>query len=279
MSVIGTGSVCANASGVSMPGHPDDDRSAGAEPVAGVELGRVDVDVVGVGRHRRLLQVEPQPGRSGRVRAGVEVVRIGEQALLARSRDRIAAIGGVDLDADRVAAVALRGIALPPGPVGNGDLLRLAGGAAGLPLLRLVGDGGVDVGAETAAEQRLRFVADGEAGGQGLALLQLQLLRLGDPGLVAALLERDAQLRLQRPLRLDLDLELAAVGQRRLRRRQQRDLRLPGLAVLGSRGRTGDREGQHEGRATQQATARLIEAALIKASPPWSNTPLPARVR
>ena len=31
--------------------------------------------------------------------------------------------------------------------------------------------------------------------------------------------------------------------------------------------------------ATQQAMARLIEAALIKASPPWSNTPLPARVR
>ena len=31
--------------------------------------------------------------------------------------------------------------------------------------------------------------------------------------------------------------------------------------------------------AAQQAMARLIEAALIKGSPPWSNTPLPARVR
>ncbi len=217
--------------------HAKDDRGAGAEPVAGVDLGRIDGCPAGVRRHRCGLQVEPQAGRGRVVGTRVEVVRVREQALPAGRRDRIAAIGGRHVDADRVLAVAPRRVALHLPLHSHVGLVALDGEPCGQPQLRL----------QAAPHQRRSGAVDLEARLRLVARADADLLVRGDVRLLARLQGCE---RKRHPLRFPAPVGngcagLAAVGECRLVRLLQLQLHL--RRRLRRARRSGEDDDEHEG--------------------------------
>ena len=228
MRVIGTMPVRANASWVSSPGTWVTIGAPGLNPsLVLTSAGSIGVPLR-VHRHRGGLEVDAQAGVGARVRAREVVVGVREQALGAHRRDRVAAVGGVDGDPDRLRAVADRRVALHRLALRLDLALGLGLGLLSLVSMQLwTSRRPSSVSARRFDALRLRP--------------ELELLALGEPLLGVALADdqRDLDLGLARRLRRDLD---PPAGDSSAPARPRRTKRGPWLLVLRRRG-----AGRHRG--------------------------------
>ena len=206
MSVIGTGPVCAKAAGVSMPGTRSTIGAPGLKPSLVLMLGRVDVDAGCVGRRRGRVQVEAPAGRRSTGRASCSS-RSGTGTGTPRRAGVIgvAAVGGVEVDADRVRAVAAGRVALHRG-LRPTELAARAG-------LR----GGDELGRDAALDQALAVVVERDLELLALTRLQLRLRLARHLRAVASLDDGDREASTAARGGLDRDLHLALVDQPGLR--------------------------------------------------------------
>ncbi len=168
------------------PRNVGDHGRSRAETVAGIDLRRVDVDVVVVDRRRVGSQGQSLSGVGPRVGGRVVVVRIGEEALprLGR-RDRIAFGGVRQIDAYRLRPIAQLRVA-------SHRLRRLRRLSPGAPAAQAGDD--VELGRQAALDNRAALLVEQDPGRSALARTDPECFRVGDARPLATLLHRGREL-------------------------------------------------------------------------------------